>query len=178
MEVTNPLDLLSTKMCSPLVIYIVIVIISGISLYMTRSTLKRYQNQKMENLYNLHAWYEVKLLIIKGVILYGLCQYNQVNLAWIFLLLPILYLIFKNLFIFLFVSLAHQNAPREVEQQSNELLSSQGQQAMLQQAVAKQQQQSFQQAQQPVTTTMPVNKDINMGGLTGFSPSLNSLSSF
>jgi hypothetical protein len=170
MEVSNPLDLLSTKMCSPLVIYIVIVIISGISLYMSRSVLKRYKNQKMENLYNLFAWHEVKLLIIKGVILYGLCQYNQVNLAWIFLLFPICYLIMKNLMIFFFVSLAHQNAPQEVEQPAQ--LSSQGQQAMLQQVVAKQQQESFQQAKQPV------NKSINMGGdnLTGFSPPLNQMS--
>ncbi len=63
MENTN-LSLLSIKLCSPIVIFIVYVIISLVSLFMTRSILKRYNNQRMDNLYNLYSWNEVKLTII------------------------------------------------------------------------------------------------------------------
>ena len=35
----------------------------------------------MENLYDLYSWSEVKLVIVLGVVIYGLCQYDQVNLA-------------------------------------------------------------------------------------------------
>ena len=183
MEVSNPLDLLSTKMCSPLVIYIVIIVIFGISLFMSRSTLKRFQTQRMENLYSIYAWYEVKLLIIMGVVLYGLCQYNQVNLAWIFLLFPIVYLIIKNLFIFAFVSLAHQNAPKDADVQQNYGVSQQQQQAMLQTTVQQQQQQQQQQQVQQMAqsqqTSMPVNKDINMSPpLNAYGTSADSFAAF
>ena len=150
-EVSNPMDLLSTNMCSPIVVFIIIAIISVISLYISRGTLKRYNNHKMENLYNLHALHEVKLLIFMGVILYGLCQYNQVNLAWIFLLFPVIYLILKNSFIFVFIALAQQNAPIEVKPSY--------------QQPQQQQQQQPQQPQQPLQqnmTSMPVNKTLNM----------------
>tara|TARA_B110000914_G_scaffold120939_1_gene105570 strand:- start:72 stop:560 length:489 start_codon:yes stop_codon:yes gene_type:complete len=149
-EVSNPMDLLSTNMCSPIVVFIIIAIISVISLYISRGTLKRYNNHKMENLYNLHALHEVKLLIFMGVILYGLCQYNQVNLAWIFLLFPVIYLILKNSFIFVFIALAQQNAPIEVKPSYQQ---------------PQQQQQQPQQPQQPLQqnmTSMPVNKTLNM----------------
>lgn len=165
-EVSNPLDLFSTNMCSPIVVFIIIIIITIISLYISRNTLKRYQSQKMENLYNLHILHEMKLLIFVGVILYGLCQYNQVNLAWIFLLIPVIYLTLKNVFIFIFVSLAHQNAPKEVKNINN-MVSPQAQQMMLQET---QKQQNVLQQNNLQMTTMPVNKDINMGG---FNPPLN-----
>tara|TARA_B110000967_G_scaffold118311_1_gene121108 strand:- start:1369 stop:1938 length:570 start_codon:yes stop_codon:yes gene_type:complete len=157
-NLSNPLDLLSTKMCSPLVVYVVYVIVSGITLFMSRNILKRFQSQRMENLLQVHMWFEVKFLIVMGVVLYGLCQYNQVNLAWIFLLLPVIYVILKNLFIFCFVSLAHQNAPKEVEhvQQQNYGIAPQVQQAMMQ---------AVQQPQQLPGMGPQVNKDI--GGLGG-----------
>ena len=44
---SNPLDLLSAKMCSPMMVYLVFVIITGISVFLTRSTLKRFNNAKM-----------------------------------------------------------------------------------------------------------------------------------
>ncbi len=112
MENTN-LSLLSIKLCSPIVIFIVYVIISLVSLFMTRSILKRYNNQRMDNLYNLYSWNEVKLTIIIGVVIYGLCQYDHVSLAWIFLFCPIIYVMLNNLFSYAYVSLAHQNAPKE-----------------------------------------------------------------
>ena len=111
MELVN-LSLTSIKLCSPVVIFMIYVIVSGVSLFMSRNTLKRFNNQKMENLYNLHSWSEVKLIIVLGVIIYGLCQYDQVNLAWIFLLCPIIYIMLKNLCSYIYVSLAHQNAPK------------------------------------------------------------------
>lgn len=160
-ETSNPLDLLSTNMCSPIVVFIIIVIISIISLYMSRSTLKRYNNHKMENLYNLHVLHEVKLLIFMGVILYGLCQYNQVNLAWIFLLFPIIYLMLKNVFIFVFVSLAQQNAPVEVKSPNPVV------QQVLQET---QKQQNVIQQNNSNVTSMPVNKTINM--MEGFNSPL------
>ena len=49
----NTLDILSMKMCSPMVVFFVFVIVSGVSLFMSRNVLKRYSNQRMENLYNL-----------------------------------------------------------------------------------------------------------------------------
>lgn len=106
------LNLLSMKLCSPMVVFIVYVIVSSVSLFMTRTVIKKYDNQRMENLYNLYSWDEVKLTILIGVVIYGLCQYDQVNLAWIFLLCPIIYLILKNLCSYIYVSLAHQNAPK------------------------------------------------------------------
>ena len=112
MDNINMGDLLSTKMCSPLVVFAVIVVIFGISLYNTRNTLKSYNTTKMDNLFNIFSWHEVKMVLVIGIILYGMCQYNQVNLAWIFMFLPVIYLMVKNLMVFLFVSLAHQNAPK------------------------------------------------------------------
>jgi len=114
------LSLSSLKLCSPLVIFMVYVIVSGISLFMTRNTLKKFKTQRMENLYNLYSWNEVKFVIVFGVIVYGLCQYEQMNLAWIYLIFPIIYIILKNVFVFAYVSIAHQNAPKEVELKESE----------------------------------------------------------
>jgi len=123
MELAN-LSLTSIKLCSPVVVFIIYVIVSGISLFMSRNTLKRFNNQKMENLYNLHSWSEVKLVIVLGVIIYGLCQYDQMNLAWLFLLLPVIYLMLKNLFVYYNVSIAHQNAPKDPDNLLNDVLKS------------------------------------------------------
>ena len=151
MDNINMGDLLSTKMCSPLVVFAVIVVIFGISLYNTRNTLKSYNTTKMDNLFNIFSWHEVKMVLVIGIILYGMCQYNQVNLAWIFMFLPVIYLMVKNLMVFLFVSLAHQNAPKAA---NNNLQQHYGMSPAMQQAMA----QSVQQ-QQP----QQVDKTVNMG---------------
>ena len=39
---------------------------------------------------------EVKYLIVLGIIMYGLCQYNKTDLAWIFLIFPIIYTMIQN----------------------------------------------------------------------------------
>lgn len=115
----NPFDILSIKMCSPMIVFIVFVLVSAISLFMTRNILKKFGKHKVDNLYNLHSWHEIQLLLVFGVVLYGLCQYNQMTLAWVYLMFPIIYLILKNLIIYYNVSLAHQNAPKEVTSDGN-----------------------------------------------------------
>lgn len=114
MDLSN-FSLSSLKLCSPVIIFFIYVIVSGVSLFMTRNTLKKFKNQRMENLYHLYSWGEIKLTIVLGVILYGLCQYDQMNLAWIYLIFPVVYIILKNAFVFAYVSIAHQNAPKDLD---------------------------------------------------------------
>ena len=169
-NLSNPLNLLATNMCSPMVTFVVYVIVSGISLFMTNTALKKYNTQKMETLFNVHLVHEIKLLIVMGVVIYGLCQYNQVNLAWIFLIFPIIYVLLKNILIFIPVSSANQNAP--VPKNSNqEQMMKQIQQENLQQKIIQQQQEP--QMERKGVMETPINKDI--GGLGGgLSPPLNS----
>jgi hypothetical protein len=168
MDDSNPLDLLSVKMCSPLMVYLVFVVFSCISLYITRTNLKKFNTQKMENLYSLYSLHEIKFIIVMGVMLYGLCQYNQVNLAWIFLIFPIIYMILRNTLVFNAVSMAQQNAPRDVT----------GGPKMYEQAShAVAQQQAINQAQQQQQIQSQVQQHVNknISGLSGngMSPPLN-----
>lgn len=160
MDNINVGDLLSTKMCSPLVVFAVIVVIFGISLYNTRNVLKSYNTTKMDNLFNTFSWHEVKMVLVIGIILYGMCQYNQVNLAWIFMFLPVIYLAIKNLMIFLFVSLAHQNAPKSAP---NNLQQHYGMSPAMQQAMAQTVQQPVQQppVDKTINITPPVSTSVN-----------------
>ena len=106
-------ELLTTKMCSPVIIYGVVLVVSVISVYLCRQALKRYNTQKMENLYNLYTMQELKFMIILGVIMYGLCQYNKTELAWIFLIFPVIYVLIQNALLYIHVSSAVQSAPAE-----------------------------------------------------------------
>ena len=110
-------ELLNTKMCSPMMIYLAIIVTSGLSVYVTRNHLKRHNTTKMDNLFNLYSLHELKYVIVFGLVLFGLCQYNKTTLAWIFLLFPIIYVIIQNLIIHIHVSSAIQSAPKEVELQ-------------------------------------------------------------
>lgn len=112
MEESNPLNLLSMNMCSPMVVYAVFAVVIGAGIYMTRTSLNKFNNNKMNNLFNYHSLQEVKLLVVLGATIYGLCQYNQVNLAWIFLIFPIIYLMLRNILVFVSVSNARQNEPK------------------------------------------------------------------
>ena len=112
MELAN-FSLSSLKLCSPVIIFFVYVIVSGVSLFMTRNTLKKFKNQRMENLYNLYSAQELKFLLTLGVIMYGLCQYNKTELAWIFLIFPVIYVVIQNLLLYIHVSSALQNVPME-----------------------------------------------------------------
>ena len=33
----------------------------------------------------MFTWYEVSMLLVTGIILFGLCQYNETTLAWVVL---------------------------------------------------------------------------------------------
>lgn len=114
MEAINDVnELLTTKLCSPVIVYGVVAIVSLISIYFCRQRLNRYNTAKMENLHNLFTAQELKLLIILGVIMFGLCQYNKTELAWIFLIFPIIYCLIQNGILYIHVSSAVQNAPQE-----------------------------------------------------------------
>ena len=114
MEAINDVnELLTTKLCSPVIVYGVVAIISLISIYLCRQRLNRYNTSKMENLHNLFTMQELKFLIVLGVIMFGLCQYNKTELAWIFLIFPIIYSLIQNGILYIHVSSAVQNAPQE-----------------------------------------------------------------
>lgn len=114
MEVINDVnELLTTKLCSPVIVYGVVAIVSLISIYLCRQRLSRYNTAKMDNLHNLFTMQELKLLIVLGVIMFGLCQYNKTELAWIFLIFPIIYCLIQNGILYIHVSSAMQNAPQE-----------------------------------------------------------------
>jgi hypothetical protein len=107
-------ELFSTKMCSPVVIYIAVLIVTFLNVYITRSTLKRYNTAKMDNLYNYYSMHELKLALITGIVMYGLCQYNKETLAWTFLIFPVIYVMLQNLIIHIYLAAAYQNAPKEM----------------------------------------------------------------
>ena len=109
-------SLLKTDKCSPLIVYIVFVIISGITLFNTNGLMKKLQNHKINNIFTMHAWYEVALLLVLGVVLFGLCQYNQQTLAWIVLFFPLALYVIKTLFIFNSVSSILRHVPPEMPQ--------------------------------------------------------------
>jgi len=108
-------ELMSTKMCSPMMIYLAIIVTSGLSTYFTRSQLRRHNTTKMDNLFNLYSLNELRFMVILGIILFGLCQYNKTTLAWIFLLFPVVYLIIQNLIVHIHVTTAVQTAPKEID---------------------------------------------------------------
>ena len=167
MEESNPLNLLSMNMCSPMVVFTVFAVVIGVGIYMSRTALKRFNSNKMNNLYNYHTLQEVKLLIVLGATIYGLCQYNQVNLAWIFLIFPIIYLILRNVFVFIPISNAHQNTPKDVEYVQQAEHVQQVQQGSSHQQYVQQQQEKHQ--------LNPLNNSSNSE--IGMSPPLNSGSS-
>ena len=65
----------------------------------------------MENLYNLYSVQELKYLLILGITMFGLCQYNKTELAWVFLIFPVIYVIIQNILLYIHVSSAIQNSP-------------------------------------------------------------------
>ena len=109
-------SLLKTDKCSPLIVYIVLVIVSGITLFNTNGLMKKLQHHKINNIFTMHAWYEVALLLVLGVVLFGLCQYNQQTLAWIVLFFPLALYVIKTLFIFNSVSSILRHVPPEMPQ--------------------------------------------------------------
>jgi len=114
METFNEVnELLTTKMCSPVIIYGIILIMSVICIYFVKQKLNRYNTLKMENLFNLYSAQELKYLLVLGITMYGLCQYNKTELAWVFLIFPVIYIILQNVLLFIHVSSALQSAPSD-----------------------------------------------------------------
>jgi hypothetical protein len=114
MEVINDVnELLTTKLCSPVIIFGVTVVISLVTMFLNHRSLSRYNTLKMENLKNITTIQEIKYLLLLGVIMFGLCQYNKTELAWIFLIFPIIYVIIQNTLLYVHLSSALQNAPQE-----------------------------------------------------------------
>ena len=105
-------ELLTTKMCSPVIVYGVVLVVSAISVYMCREKVKRYNTHKMDTLANMFTMQEVKFMIVLGVVMFGLCQYNKTELAWIFLIFPIIYVMIQNILLYVHVSSAVQSAPQ------------------------------------------------------------------
>jgi len=120
MEAFNEVnELLTTRMCSPVLIYGIILLMSVIFIYFVKQKLDRYNTQKMENLFNLYSAQELKFLLVLGVTMYGLCQYNKTELAWIFLIFPVIYIILQNILLFIHVSSALQSAPSDPVMQAD-----------------------------------------------------------
>ena len=162
MDNINVSELFTTKMCSPLIAFAVITLLLGVSLYNSRTALKSHNSSKMDNLLNVYSWHEIKLIIMIGVVRYGMCQYNQVYLAWVFLFVPVIYLVIKNLMLFLYVSLGHQNAPKQAPQMQNY-------------GVPPAMQQAVQQMAQQAPVQEPVNKTIDISPPPAMSSSIQQL---
>ena len=108
-------ELMSTKMCSPMMIYLGIIILTGLNSYIIRNQLKRHNTTKMDNLYNLYSLNELRFTVVYGLVLFGLCQYNKTQLAWVFLLLPIIYILLQNLIVQIHVVSGVQSSPKEID---------------------------------------------------------------
>ena len=177
-NLSNPLNLLATNMCSPMIIYIVFFLISSISMYMTHSSLKKYNTQKMDTLFMVHLCHELKFIILLGVVIYGLCQYNQVTMAWVFLIFPVIYVLLKNVLVYVPVSTAKQNTPTQIKSapsqnfltQVNQGESDKDRILELQKNVQSQIQE---QKERNAGMGTPVS-NLGMGGGSGLSPPLNS----
>ena len=180
MESSSSLNLLSMSNCSPMVVFVLFAIITGITIFMTKNTLKKFNSYKMDNLFSFYSIEEFKLLIVIGATVYGLCQYNQMNLAWIILFLPIIYMILRNIFIFIPISNASQNVPKQLTYQPESSFIDQIRKENEQQKEIQQQQM---QMANPLKNGGVVNKELNgmgmgggssMGGMGIMSPPLNS----
>ena len=112
-------ELLNLKSCSPFMIYIVMVFMCMFKIYYTRLNLKRYNTNKMDNLYNYYSMGEFRFMFLIGLVLYGLCSYNKEFLAWLVLLLPV-YVLLQNIITQIYVVSAYQSAPVPVLEEKKE----------------------------------------------------------
>jgi len=113
-------ELLNLKSCSPFMIYIVMVFMCMFKIYYTRLNLKRYNTTKMDNLYNYYSMGEFRFMFLVGLVLYGLCHYNKEFLAWLVLLLPVIYALLQNMITQIYIVSAYQSAPVPVAEEGKE----------------------------------------------------------
>ena len=168
-------ELMNTKMCSPLMIYLAVIVTSGLSVYITRTHLKRHNTNKMDNLFNLYSLNELKFMIVLGLIIFGLCQYNKTTLAWVFLVFPVIYLLIQNLIVHIHVSSAVQSAPQEVDLT---MLQQQGYGPGGAQVVPQDTQQQPKQVQIPPPPSMQPSQSPEMPSNTSMSQPLGGASDF
>ena len=127
-------DLLSTNKCSPFVVFLIMGAINLMSIYNSRTTLQKYNNQKYDQLFTTYMMYEIKFLILSAASVYGLCQYKQQQLAWIVIMILLFYNLLKNIVVFLPMPGVLSNAPNNsVPVGTNYGITPQMQQALLQQ---------------------------------------------
>ena len=144
-------DLMSTNKCSPMVVYGVMAAISLFSIYSSKNTINRY-NGKYDSLMSYYMMNEIKMLIIIGASVYGLCVYKERQLPWILLMIFIIYKLIKNLIIYAPLPNILSNAPVNYVSSgsANYGITPQMQQALLQQS-AKQN----------------INKQLDLNGIEG-----------
>ena len=116
-------NMLSIEKCPPMVGYLLYVITVGISLYLTKNHFKVYDDKRMDNLYNIHSLVEIKLAVVLGVVIYGLCKNNQDYLAWIMMSLPLLYIMAKGFYVFMSVSTGLKNVYNKEHQVQQNIMS-------------------------------------------------------
>ena len=107
--------LFKTDKCSPLISYFIIILIHAVLIYTTYSNFKKLNNTKIDNVFTMFSLYEVCFLLSIGILLLGLCQYNQTLLAWIVLFIPMLVFVIKLVVIFITVSNINKSIPSDEE---------------------------------------------------------------
>lgn len=167
-------DLLKMDKCSPLMVYGVIVVITGICIYNVRSEFSKLgNNSKVQNTSDMFMWYEISLLLVTGVLMFGLCQYNESALAWSVLFAPLVAYTLKTVIVFMSVSNIQKMIP------TNNLINNanlNSNSAAIQQVLnnTMRQQSAIQTPQQIV---MPSQKLGTNAGPASISPPLNKASS-
>lgn len=160
-------SLLKTDHCSPLIIYFILVVVSVITLFNTHGLTKTLKNFKVNNIFNIHVWYEISYLVLLGVVLYGLCKYNQETLAWIILFLPLVTYLVKTVLIFTSVSSVLKQVPPPNGEDPKQVKNSN---ALIQQGANVN---NTLQTRQDTLNTQNSNMINNLNN-TGMSPPLNS----
>lgn len=106
-------NLFKTDKCSPIVAYVFILLLFGIMIYFTNNNFKKLNNYKVDNVFTIFAWNEISLLLIIGIVLFGLCQYNQELLSWLILFIPIILLVIKVSIIYPSISNIGKHIPTD-----------------------------------------------------------------
>ena len=108
-------DLLKPNKCSPLIAYFLIILISVSMIINARDTANNLDNNyKIFNVFKLFTYSELMFLLVLGIVLFGLCQHNQIYLAWIALLFPLFSYLVKNIIVFISLySIQKSEPPKE-----------------------------------------------------------------
>ena len=109
MEGGSVSDLLKTNQCTPLIVYVVMLVVSAVVVYNVRNDLHSSGSQKLKKIADLYMWHELAMYLVVGVLLYGLCQYNQETIAWVVLFAPLIVYMLKTILSYYGVSLFHKS---------------------------------------------------------------------